>query len=62
VSALRLRDGLSAHAVADELKALGWQVAIGLDEDEDRLIRIGHMGDLRPEQLDPLFDVLEPRL
>ena len=62
VSALRLRDGLSAHAVADELKALGWQVAIGLEEEEDQLIRIGHMGDLRPEQLDGLFEALEPRL
>ena len=48
--------------VANELNALGWKVAIGLDEEEDRLIRIGHMGDLRPEQLDGLFEVLEPRL
>ena len=62
VSALCLRDGISASTIASELAALGWQVAIGLDEDEDRLIRIGHMGDLQPEQLDPLFDVLEPRL
>ena len=62
VTAFRLRDGLSANAIATELAALGWQVAVGLDHDTDRMIRIGHMGDLLPEQLDPLFDVLLPRL
>ncbi|MEO5797998.1 MAG: aminotransferase class V-fold PLP-dependent enzyme [Gemmatimonadales bacterium] len=62
VSALRLAPGRSARGIAGELAAAGWQVAYGLDEDEDQLIRIGHMGDLQPSQLDPLFDVLEPRL
>lgn len=62
VSALRLRPGRSARTIAAELATLGWQVAIGLEEDEDTMIRIGHMGDLLPEQLDPLFDVLQPRL
>ena len=62
ISALRLRDDLSARAIAAELAAEGWDVAIGLDEDEDHLIRIGHMGDLLPEQLDPLLALLEPRL
>lgn len=62
LSALLLREGCSATRVANELAALGWQIAVGLDQDEDRLIRIGHMGDLLPQQLDPLFDLLEPRL
>lgn len=62
VSALRLRDGVSGKAIAADLAATGWHVAYGLDAEEDQLIRIGHMGDLRPEQLDPLFDQLEPRL
>jgi aspartate aminotransferase-like enzyme len=40
----------------------GWQVAIGLDEEEDRLIRIGHMGDLRPEQIPPVLKALDQAL
>ena len=62
VTALRLRHDVSANRIADELAAAGWFVAVGLDRDTDHTIRIGHMGDLLPEQLDPLFDVLEPRL
>ncbi|MES2123534.1 MAG: aminotransferase class V-fold PLP-dependent enzyme [Gemmatimonadota bacterium] len=62
VSALLLHPDRSARAIAAELASLGWQVAVGLGPEEDRLIRIGHMGDLLPEQLDPLFDVLQPRL
>lgn len=62
ISALRLAPGRSAFAIVAELAAEGWQVAYGLDDEADQLIRIGHMGDLEPEQLDPLFRVLEPRL
>ncbi|MEP6590862.1 MAG: aminotransferase class V-fold PLP-dependent enzyme [Gemmatimonadota bacterium] len=62
VSALQLRAGRSALTIAAELAQLGWQVATGIDQDADRLIRIGHMGDLLPEQLDPLFELLLPRL
>ena len=62
VSALMLAPGRSSRAIVAELAVLGWQVATGILEEEDQVIRIGHMGDLLPEQLDPLFDMLEPRL
>lgn len=62
ITALRLPEGRSARAVVEALDALGWAVAGGMDEDADRVLRIGHMGDLVPEQLDPLLDLLTPRL
>lgn len=62
VTALALRAGLAATAVAQTLATQGWQVAVGIDQLEDRLIRIGHMGDLRPEQLDELLASIEPLL
>ena len=62
VTALQLAPGRSSRAIVEELATLGWQIATGLLEEEDHVIRIGHMGDLLPEQLDPLFDALEPLL
>jgi aspartate aminotransferase-like enzyme len=62
VSALRLRDDRSARALTQELAGLGWQVATGMDEDEDQVIRIGHMGDRTLAELDALLEALEPRL
>lgn len=62
VTALTLRPGRSATAVAGALAERGWQVAIGIDADEDHLIRIGHMGDVTPEQLQPLLAAIEPLL
>lgn len=62
VTALMLAPGRSSRTIVGDLAALGWQLATGLLEEEDQVVRIGHMGDLMPEQLDPLFEVLEPRL
>lgn len=62
VTALMLAPGKSSRTIVGDLAALGWQITTGLLEEEDQVIRIGHMGDLLPEQLDPLFEVLEPRL
>jgi len=62
VTALALRPDLSATAVARTLAGLGWQVAVGIEGDEDRLIRIGHMGDVQPAQLDGLLVAIESLL
>jgi aspartate aminotransferase-like enzyme len=62
VTALTLHPDRSANAVAGALAEQGWQVAVGIDEDEDRVIRIGHMGDVTPEQLEPLLAAIEPLL
>ncbi|HEX3926577.1 MAG TPA: aminotransferase class V-fold PLP-dependent enzyme [Gemmatimonadales bacterium] len=62
VTALTLAPERSALVIARDLAARGWQVATGIEADYDRVLRIGHMGDLVPEQLDPLFAILEPLL
>jgi aspartate aminotransferase-like enzyme len=62
VTALVMPPGRSAEAVAATLKHQGWDVALGIEPDNDRFLRIGHMGDLLPEQLAALLEVLEPLL
>jgi aspartate aminotransferase-like enzyme len=62
VTALTLRPEHSAQVIAAELAGLGWQVSTGIEADADRLIRIGHMGDVEPGQLEELLAVLEPML
>lgn len=62
VTALTLRPDMAATTVARDLASRGWQVAVGIDADKDQLIRIGHMGDVRPEQLEELLATIEPLL
>jgi aspartate aminotransferase-like enzyme len=62
VTALTLRPERSAIAVARHLAEQGWQVTVGIDADTDRLIRIGHMGDVTPDHLAPLLQAIEPLL
>ena len=62
VTALKLGPERKATEVAQYLGAQGWTVAVGIDEDLERLIRIGHMGDLEPGQLAGLLAVIEPLL
>lgn len=62
VSAIRLPDGLSSAAVIGTLDQDGFQVAAGLDEDLDGVIRIGHMGDVTADQLDHLLATLDARV
>ena len=62
VTALTLRADLTAQDVVRALAADGWTVALGIEPDENHLIRIGHMGDLRPDQLAELLLAIEPLL
>jgi aspartate aminotransferase-like enzyme len=62
VTALTLPDGASAVAIARSLAQDGWQVATGIEPDHDRWLRIGHMGDVRPEQLDLLLQAIAAQL
>jgi aspartate aminotransferase-like enzyme len=62
VTALTLRAERNASDVARALASDGWTVAIGIEQDEERIIRIGHMGDLRQEQLAGLLEAIEPLL
>ena len=62
VTALRLAPARSAVALARELAREGWQVTTGIEGDEDRVIRIGHMGDVTLEHLDALLATIQPKL
>lgn len=62
VSALVLPEGTSAATLVSDLAADGFAIAPGLDDDFDRLIRIGHMGEGTPDQLDHLLATLDARL
>jgi aspartate aminotransferase-like enzyme len=62
VSALRLPPDRSATALVQRLADAGWLIAPGLDQDTDRLIRIGHLGEGTPHQLDGLLSALDRSL
>jgi aspartate aminotransferase-like enzyme len=52
VSVLELPEGRKAGDVVAELEQRGWLIATGLAPLTDRVIRIGHMGDLEVQHLD----------
>lgn len=62
VTALRLPGHLTSGEVCARLAAEGWTVGTGLGPLEERVIRIGHMGDLQPEHLAALLAALERAL
>lgn len=59
VSALELAPGSNPGDVVEQLERRGWQIATGLPPLTDRLLRIGHMGDLGLEHLDALLTELD---
>lgn len=61
VSALRLTAGKGAGEIVARLARDGFAIAPGNDEALDRVIRIGHMGDVTPDQLDHLLATLDER-
>jgi aspartate aminotransferase-like enzyme len=62
VSAMRLPDGITTAQVIGQLHHDGFQVAAGLDDDLEHVIRIGHMGDVTVDQLDHLLATLDARV
>jgi len=48
LTAIQSPESVTASAIRDGLRARGILVAVGLDQFEGRSIRIGHMGDIRP--------------
>lgn len=58
VTALAMPDGVEAGALAREMAARSWTLTDGLPPFESRHLRIGHMGDMAPEHLIPMLDVL----
>lgn len=55
VTAIELPEGRKAADVVAALDARDWLIASGLAPNVDRLIRIGHMGDLEPVHLEALL-------
>jgi aspartate aminotransferase-like enzyme len=62
VSTLELAPPLTGSAVAESLGRQGWQLAPGEGQGSERLLRIGHLGEVGPEQLALLLAALAQRL
>jgi aspartate aminotransferase-like enzyme len=62
VSAIRLPAGVTSAAVIGQLDHDGFQVAAGLDNDLEQVIRIGHMGEVSVDQLEHLLATLDARV
>lgn len=58
VSCLSLPPERDARAVVAAVEARGYTIGRGYGQLQDSTIRIGHMGDLRPEHLAPCLDAL----
>ena len=59
VTALELKNGRKASDVVRALEARNWLVTTGLAPIGEKVIRVGHMGDLEPEHLRGLLQQLE---
>ena len=62
VTALQLADGLDAAAIASTLEADGFLLGKGITPEHGQMLRIGHMGEVQPSDLEDLFAALEPLL
>jgi aspartate aminotransferase-like enzyme len=59
VSCLKLPEGKTAKPIVQGLAARGWTIGSGYARLKDTTIRIGHMGDHRPESVRELLGALE---
>ena len=62
VTAIELPQGKRSGDIVAALEARDWLIASGLAPNVDRLIRIGHMGDLEPVHLEGLLGELAAEL
>lgn len=62
VTCLRLPPGVDGPAVVERIAAAGWVVGAGYGRLKASTIRIGHMGDHRPERLEELLPVVREAL
>jgi aspartate aminotransferase-like enzyme len=62
VTAIELPPGKKSGDIVAALEARDWLIASGLAPNVDRLIRIGHMGDLEPVHLEGLLGELAAEL
>jgi len=58
VSALKPPKGVTGRQVAAEVAKHGYTIGTGLDQMADKMIRIGHMGDLGPKEFEGLLGVV----
>jgi aspartate aminotransferase-like enzyme len=62
LTALAVPDGVDPHALRAATRAAGIQIAIGLGGYRDSCVRIGHMGDIRMEDVERTMDVIAAAL
>lgn len=62
VTAVRLPDGISGRDVAGRLRERGWVIAPGYGKLKETTVRIGHMGDHTPGELEALLAALRSEL
>jgi aspartate aminotransferase-like enzyme len=58
LTALRVPDGIEPEAIRTGVRNAGIQIAVGLGAYKPACIRIGHMGDIRVEDVDRTMDVV----
>ena len=59
LTALRVPEGMDPGAIRTRVREAGVQIAVGLGVYKPSCIRIGHMGDIRIEDVERTMDVLE---
>ena len=62
LSALRVPEGADPHGLRAAMRGMGFQVAVGLGDYRDSCVRIGHMGDIRMEDVEATMAALESAL
>ena len=62
LTALRVPEGVDPEEVRSRVREHGIQIAVGLGDYRPSCIRIGHMGDIRMEDVERTMDVLEVSL
>ncbi len=62
LTAIRLPDGVDPGAVRAAVRAEGIQIAAGLGDWRATCVRVGHMGDIRPEDVARTLDAIDTAL
>jgi len=62
LTALRLPDGVDPGAVRSAVRAAGIQIAAGLGDWQRTCVRVGHMGDIRPEDVTRTLNAIDAAL
>jgi len=62
LTALRVPDGIDPHALRSAVRERGIQIAVGLGGYRESCVRIGHMGDIRMDDVERTMEAIESAL